>query len=77
MRCFILVLLLLGDGKQAVTYVNRDLMTTVSPTVTQECRGAKALIVFNSSNSRCAMEYPDDIVRKGCIKPEKGATAAD
>ena len=74
MRCFLALMAvqLINDRSvQFPIFVNRDLMATVSPRVSDACLGAKAFIIFNGSTpGRCVVETPREVMEKGCVRRE-------
>ena len=77
MRCFLL-LTVLGGSVPVPTYLNRDLMVIVSPTVLADCWG-KSWILFNGSlPGKCVAETPKFILEKApCVVPEGEAAKPD
>lgn len=71
MRCFVLLMVLIGDAKSPV-YLQRDLMTKISPLVPAECAG-KAMVTFNGGQpSSCVAESPRQVMEAPCYGAQSG-----
>ena len=76
MRCFLALMAVQFINDRPVQFpifVNRDLMATVSPRMSDACPGAKAFIIFNGSTpGRCVAETPREVMEKPCVRREGG-----